>query len=138
VSDDRRCYICNDPNHLSNACPQKGKNKQDAKKKLDANRHFMALFEASFPKPETRECASRMINAWNEDKICPSCILPCFFAHECNPDDVNVTQHVPHVKQLIANSFRLNYIQETHNPHTTQVTPCHSTRVSSFQLEGTA
>jgi hypothetical protein len=78
ANNDRRCYICNDPNHLSNACPQKGK-------KLKANRSFMALFEASFPKPEAKECASRMIDAWDEDHICPSCIKPRFFAHECNP-----------------------------------------------------
>ncbi len=60
ANNDCRCYICNDPNHLANAFPQKGKNKQDAKKKLAANRNFMALFEASFPKPEPRACASRM------------------------------------------------------------------------------
>jgi hypothetical protein len=113
ATNDRRCYICNDPNHLSNACPQKGKNKQLAQNKLKANRSFMALFDASFPKP------SRMIHAWDEDDICPSCIKPCFFAHECNPNDTQVTQHVPHVRQTIANNQLLHYLQEAHNPHTT-------------------
>ena len=118
---DRRCYICNDPNHLANACPQKGKNKQLAQNKLKANRSFMALFDASFTKPGAKECASRMIHAWDEDHICPSCIKPCFFAHECNPDDTQVTQHVPHVRQTIANSQLLHYLQEAHNPHTTHL-----------------
>jgi len=121
ASNDRRCYICNNPNHLSNACPQKGKNKQDAQNKLKANRSFMALFEAYFPKPEPRACALRMIDAWDEDNICPSCILPCFFAHECNPDDVNVTQHVPHVRQTFANSQLLTYLEQAHNPHITHL-----------------
>jgi hypothetical protein len=81
----------------------------------------MALFDASFTKPGAKECASRMIHAWDEDHICPSCIKPCFFAHECNPDDTQVTQHVPHVRQTIANSQLLHYLQEAHNPHTTHL-----------------
>ncbi len=121
ATNDRRCYICNDPNHLSNACPQKGKNKQLAQNKLKANRSFTALFEASFPKPGAKECASRMIHAWDEDDICPSCIRPCFFAHECNPNDTQVTQHVPHVRQTIANSQLLHYLQEANDPHITHL-----------------
>jgi hypothetical protein len=121
ATNDRRCYICNNPNHLCNACPQKGKNKQLAQNKLKANRSFMALFEASFPNPGAKECASRMIHAWDEDDICPSCIKPCFFAHECNPNDTQVTQHIPHVRQTIANSLLLHYLQEAHNPLTTHL-----------------
>ncbi len=67
---------------------------QHAQSKLKANRSFMALFEASFPKPEAKECAQRMIDAWDEDHICPSCIKPCFFAHECSPKDIPITQQV--------------------------------------------
>ncbi len=62
-----------------------------------------------------------MIDAWDEDNICLSCILPCFFAHECNPDDVNVTQHVPHVRQTFANSQLLTYLEQAHNPHITHL-----------------
>jgi hypothetical protein len=118
ANNDRRCYICNDPNHLSNACPQKNKNKQHAQSKLKANRGFMALFEASFPKPEDKECAQRMINAWDEDHICPSCIKACFFAHECNPKDIIVTQKV---QNTISNSQILHYLEEAHNPHITHL-----------------
>jgi hypothetical protein len=118
VTNDRRCYICNDPNHLSNACPQKDKNKQHAHSKLKANRSFMALFKASFPKPEDKECAQRMIDAWDEDHICPSCIKPCFFAHECNPNDITVAQRVQHT---ISNSQLLHYLNEAHNPHVTHL-----------------
>ncbi len=63
ANNDRRCYICNDLNHLSPSCPQKDKNKKHAQSKLKANRSFMALFQASFPKSETKECAQRMIDA---------------------------------------------------------------------------
>ncbi len=74
AKNDRRCYICNDPNHLSNTCPQKDKNKKFAQNKLKANRSFMALFQGSFPNPDDKECAQRMIDAWDDDHICPSCI----------------------------------------------------------------
>ena len=118
VTNDRRCYICNDPNHLSNACPQKDKNKQHAHSKLKANLSFMALFKASFPKPEDKACAQRMIDAWDEDHICPSCIKPCLFAHECNPNDIVVTQRV---QSTISNNQLLPYLEEAHNPHITHL-----------------
>jgi hypothetical protein len=113
----RKCYICNDPNHLANACPQKGKHKQNAKSKLHANKSFLTLFKSSFPTLDQQACASRMIDAWDEDHICSSCIQPSFFAHECNPDDSRVIAHVPHVRQTIASTPLLHYIQEAHKPH---------------------
>jgi hypothetical protein len=103
-------FICNDP--------QKDKNKKHAQSKLKAIRSFMALFDASFTKPEARECAQRMIDAWDEDHIYPSCIKPCFFAHECNPKDINVTQQA---HQAIANSQLLHHLEEAHNPHITHL-----------------
>jgi hypothetical protein len=78
----------------------------------------MALFEASFQKQEAKDCAQRMIDAWDEDHICPSCVKPCFFAHECNPKDIHVTQQV---RQAIANSQLLHYVEEAHNPHITHL-----------------
>ena len=113
----RKCYICNDPNHLANACPQKGKHKQNAKSKLHANKSFLTLFKSSFPTLDQQACASRMIDAWDEDHICSSCIQPSFFAHECNPNDSSVIAHVPHVRQTIASTPLLHYIQEAHKPH---------------------
>jgi hypothetical protein len=113
----RKCYICNDPNHLANACPQKGKHKQNAKSKLHANKSFLTLFKSSFPTLDQQACASRMIDAWDEDHICSSCIQPSFFAHECNPNDSSVIAHVPHVRQTIASTPLLQYIQEAHKPH---------------------
>jgi hypothetical protein len=39
----RRCYICNSPSHLANACPQKATHKANSKKRLNNNKSFMAL-----------------------------------------------------------------------------------------------
>ncbi len=52
-------------------------------------------------------CASRMIDAWDEEHICSSYIQPSFFAHECNPHDSSVIAHVPHVRQTIASTSLL-------------------------------
>ena len=57
-----------------------------------------------------------MIDAWDEEHICSSCIQPSFFAHECNPHDTNVTAHVPQVRQTIASTPLLQHIQEAHKP----------------------
>ena len=57
-----------------------------------------------------------MIDAWDKDHICSSCILPSFFAHECNPHDSNVIAHVSHVRQTIASTPLLHHIQEAHKP----------------------
>ena len=113
----RKCYICNDPNHLANVCPQKGKHKQNAKTKLQTNKSFMTLFKSSFPTLDQQACATRMIDAFDEEHICSACIQPSFFAHECNSTDSNVTIHVPHVRQTIASTTLLQYIQEAHKPH---------------------
>ena len=116
INNGRKCYICNDPNHLANVCPQKGKHKQNAKTKLQANKSFMTLFKSSFPTLDQQACASRMIDAFDEEHICSACIQPSFFAHECNSHDSNVTIHVPHVRQTIASTTLLQYIQEAHKP----------------------
>ncbi len=58
-----------------------------------------------------------MIDAWDEDHICAPCIQPSFFAHECNPNDTSVIAHVPHVRQTIASTSLLQYIEDAHKPH---------------------
>ena len=81
----------------------------------------MTLFKSSFPSLDQQACASRMIDAFDEDHICSSCILPSFFAHECNPNDAKVIAHVPHVRQTIASTSLLQQIQEAHKPHNTSL-----------------
>jgi hypothetical protein len=62
-----------------------------------------------------------MIDAWDEDHICSSCIQSSFFAHECSPHDSSVIAHVPHVRQTIASTSLSHYIQEAHKPHNTSL-----------------
>ncbi len=83
---------------------------------LDRSFRVASLYAAN-PSLDQQACASRMIDAWDEDHICSSCIQPSFFAHECNPHDSSVIAHVPHVRQTIASTPLLHYIQEAHKPH---------------------
>jgi hypothetical protein len=46
-SGERRCYICNQPDHLANACPSKSKIKAGAQNSLYKNKSFMALWQSS-------------------------------------------------------------------------------------------
>ena len=51
-----KCYIGSNPNHLTNACPQKGKHKQNALK-LAVNSNFMTLYESSFTIQQSQSIA---------------------------------------------------------------------------------
>jgi hypothetical protein len=77
-----------------------------------------------------------MIDAWDEDHICSSCIQPSFFAQECNPHDSGVIAHVPHVRQTIASTSLLHYIQEAHKPHNNSLQASNSVSMNtSFFLQ---
>ena len=47
-SDERKCYTCGKPGHLSNACPDKGRIKAGAQSSLNKNKSFMALWQSAF------------------------------------------------------------------------------------------
>ncbi len=66
----------------------------------------------------------------DEDHICPSCIKPCFFAHECDPKDINVAQQV---QKVIANSQLSHYLEEAQNPHITHLQASNPVNVMSIR-----
>jgi cytoskeletal protein RodZ len=68
----------------------------------------------------------------DKDQICSSCIQPCFFAHECNPHDINVTQHVAHVRHKIASTNFLQCIQKVHRPHTISLQASNPVSIHEF------
>ena len=81
----------------------------------------------------------------DKDQICSSCIQPCFFAHECNPHDINVTQHVAHVstrlpQQIFCIAYRryinrtnfLQCIQKVHKPHTISLQASNPVSIHEF------
>ncbi len=73
-SEKRLCYICSSENHLANACPQKEQNKSRARKTLTKDRNFMALWDEKFQSTEEKQCADRILDAWDDSNVCPICI----------------------------------------------------------------
>ena len=75
-----KCYICNQPDHLANACPSKGKIKAGAQASLYKNKSFMALWQSSFADSEQQKCATKLLKAWGDD-LCPTCNCEISFDH---------------------------------------------------------
>jgi hypothetical protein len=72
-----RCYICNQPDHLANACSSKGKIKAGAQNLLYKKTIFMA----------TRLLKSR------GDDLCPTCMGELSFHHRCDTSDIAIARH---------------------------------------------
>lgn len=112
--DKRRCFICNSEDHLANTCPQKEANKKRAQDKLKKDKNFMAIWQNTFESQEQQECATRMLQAWDEDNLCPKCIKPLSFSHRCDANDAPVCAQVSKVRSAIADSSLLQHIQDAH------------------------
>jgi hypothetical protein len=132
----RRCYICNSPSHLANACPQKATHKANSKKRLNNNKSFMALWRQQLKTPEEQQCASLLLDAWDEDNRCPQCIQPMYFGHECSKDDQRIMQHLDKVQNIFATTSMLHTIEAHTQAITKTQTQSQLTRVSFFILEG--
>ena len=114
----RRCFICNSISHLANACPQKITHKANAKKRLNNNKSFMALWKQQFKTTEEQQCASRLLDAWDEADRCPQCIQPMYFGHECSKEDRKIMQHLDKVQNSFAATTMLYTIEAAHIPYT--------------------
>ena len=98
---ERKCYICNQPGHLANACPSKGKIKAGAQKTLFKNKNFMALWQSSFADEEQQQCATRLLESWG-DELCPTCMCELSFTRRCDPKDIAIARHTNTVHDTIA------------------------------------
>ena len=110
----RLCYICSSEDHLANACPQKEQNKSRARKTLTKDRNFMALWDEKFETPEEQQCATRILEAWDDTNVCPKCIQPMESGHKCDKNDAPIYNHLDYVRQAIGRSLLLRSIKEAH------------------------
>jgi hypothetical protein len=102
-SGERRCYICNQPDHLANACPSKGKIKAGAQNWLYKNKSFMALWQSSFADQEQQQCATRLLKSWGDD-LCPTCMGELLFDHRCDTNDIAIERRTPYYSTARYNS----------------------------------
>ena len=110
----RLCYICSSPDHLANACPQKEQNKSRARKTLTKDRNFMALWDEKFQTTEEKQCADRILNAWDDSNVCPICIQHMETGHKCDKEDPPIHDQMAYVRQAIGRSLLLKQIKRAH------------------------
>ena len=108
-----KCYICNQPDHLANACPSKGKIKAGAQASLYKNKSFMALWQSSFADSEQQKCATKLLKAWGDD-LCPTCNCEISFDHRCDPNDISIAKHTDTVRNVLRSTQLLDTIQSEH------------------------
>ena len=120
-SEKRLCYICSSPDHLANACPQKEQNKSRARKTLTKDRNFMALWDEKFQTTEEKQCADRILNAWDDSNVCPICIQQMETGHKCDKEDAPIHDQMAYVRQAIGRSLLLKQIKRAHERHTSAV-----------------
>ena len=108
-----KCYICNQPDHLANACPSKGKIKAGAQASLYKNKSFMALWQSSFADSEQQKCATKLLKAWGDD-LCPTCNCEISFDHRCDPNDISIAKHTDTVRNVFRSTRLLDTIESAH------------------------
>ena len=80
----RTCYICNKPGHIAPNCPDKAAHKQNAQAKLFKNKNFMVLWQETWDDRDEQVCATRVVNSWGDDNLCPTCHKAFTLDHRCD------------------------------------------------------
>ena len=120
-SEKRLCYICSSEDHLANACPQKEQNKSRARKTLKKDRNFMALWDEKFQSMEEKQCADRVLDAWDDSNVCPICIKQMEKGHKCDQEDAPIHDQMAYVRQAIGRTLLLKQIKRAHERQTSAV-----------------
>ena len=75
----------------------------------------MALWDEKFETPEEQQCATRILEAWDDTNVCPKCIQPMESGHKCDKNDAPIYNHLDYVRQAIGRSLLLRSIKEAHH-----------------------
>jgi hypothetical protein len=81
---------------------------------LTKDRNFMALWDENFETPEEQQCATRILEAWDDTNVCPKCMQPMESGHKCDKNDAPIYNHLDYVRQAIGRSLLLRSIKEAH------------------------
>jgi hypothetical protein len=77
----------------------------------------MALWDEKFESKEEKLCATRMLEAWDNENICSTCFQQMAKDHRCDKADAAIYDHSGYVIQAIKRSTLLNSIRRAHeNP----------------------
>ncbi len=110
----RTCYICKKPGHIAPNCPDKAAHKQNAQAKFFKNKNFMVLWQEAWDDHDEQVCATRVVNSWGDDNLCPICHKTFSLDHRCESDDKRISSKFDGVKAKLRQSPLLKMIQEAH------------------------
>jgi hypothetical protein len=74
----------------------------------------MALWEEKFQSTEEKQCADRILDAWDDSNVCPICIQQMETGHKCEEKDAPIYDQMAYVRQAIKRSLLLKQIKRAH------------------------
>ena len=74
----------------------------------------MALWDEKFQSTEEKQCADRILNAWDDSNVCPICIQHMETGHKCDKEDAPIHDQMAYVRQAIGRSLLLKQIKRAH------------------------
>ncbi len=79
-------------------------------------------------------CATRVVNSWGDDNLCPTCHKTFTLDHRCDPEDKRVSDKFDSVKAKLRQNPLLGMIQETHEGSDNQSSS--TDNVTPFTMDG--
>ena len=74
----------------------------------------MALWDEKFQSKEEKQCADRILDAWDDSNVCPICIQQMETGHKCEEEDAPIYDQMAYVRQAIKRSLLLQQIKRAH------------------------
>ncbi len=74
----------------------------------------MVLWQGSWYDQDEQACATRVVEAWGDDNLCPICHKDFAFNHRCDPEDKRSNKNFDTVKSKLRQSPLLKLIREAH------------------------
>ncbi len=81
----------------------------------------MALWDEKFQSTEEKQCANRILDAWDDSNVCPICIQQMETGHKCDEEDAPIHDQMAYVRQAIGRSMLLKQIKRAHEKQSSAV-----------------
>jgi hypothetical protein len=76
--------------------------------------HSTDGWDEKFQSTEEKQCADRILDAWDDSNVCPICIQQMETGHKCEEEDAPIYDQMAYVRQAIKRSLLLKQIKRAH------------------------